>query len=189
MDATVAAGWIGAGAAFVGTVVGAGVSAWATVRSQRHEAQRALDERRDAAATLIDERGQTAGREALAELYVLRRHIVHFEFPPNVEARRAWFHAGEEMADKAEMTAGLIPQAPEVRPRLEEALNATLRCMLDNRRSSIRSTFRSTNAVDHAIEILQAFLRGDPLPEPSAGVEDVRQHRAQHDIENPPDLD
>ncbi|MFI0939156.1 hypothetical protein [Streptomyces sp. NPDC021020] len=162
---------------------------WATIRTQRYETAKFIEAKQEAAAKLIDERGQTAGREALAELYVLRRHIVHFEFPPDVEARRAWFHAGEEMADKAELTAGLIPQAPEIRPRLEEALNATLRCMAGNRRSSIRSTFRSTNAVDHAIEILQAFLRGDPLPEPSAGVEDVRQHRARYDIENPPDLD
>jgi hypothetical protein len=189
MDAEVAAGWIGAGAAILGTVAGSGASLWATTRTLRHEATKAIDERRDAAAKLIDERGQTAGREALAEFYALRRHIVQWDFPPDVEARRAWFHAGEEMADKAEMTAGLIPQAPEVRPRLEEALNVTLRCMLVNRRSAVRSTFRSKNAVDHAIEILQAFLRGDPLPEPSAAVEDLRQHRAQYDIENPPDPD
>lgn len=190
MDAEVAAGWIGAGAAFVGTMVGAGVSAWATVRTQRHEAKRAVEERQDATRKLADERGQAAGREALAELYTLRRHIHQWAGPADMATHRPWFKAGEEMADKAEMIAGLIPQAPEIRLRLGEALKVTLICMLDGvHGDTTRVSYLGRDYVDHAIEILLAFLRGDPLPEPSAAVVRFRRERAQYDLENPPGAD
>ncbi|MCX5261781.1 hypothetical protein OOK27_47970 [Streptomyces canus] len=111
MDATVAAGWIGAGAGLIGAVVGAGgalLGGWF-----QHRQQTRADRQKQ-----IDERAQAAGNNALTELYALRRHIVRGGPQQESEGPGSWLWSGVEMADQAEMAAGLIPQAEEVRSRL-----------------------------------------------------------------------
>jgi Na+/glutamate symporter len=71
MDATVAAGWIGAGAALVGAVVGAGgaiVGGWF-----QHRQQTKADQQK-----VIDERRQAAGNKALTQMFALRSHILQW---------------------------------------------------------------------------------------------------------------
>lgn len=162
---------------------------WATLRTLRHETNRAVAERRDAAMKMIDERGQTAGREALAELYTLRRHILQWGSDLDAESRASWTRSGEELADQVEIATGLIPQAQEVRVRMEEALWAAVRCMHEDENRPTTQAYGTKRAVNHAIDILQAFLRGDPLPQISGDVDIIRIERAEYVRENPPDLD
>jgi len=186
MDATVAAGWIGAGAAFVGTMAGAGVSVWATVLTQRHETRKANDERRDAAAKLIDERGRAAGNDALAQLYALRRHLGSWDLRLDPDGREAWVRAGREIADQAEIAVGLIPQARGLRVRMEEALWIVTTSLDEDRDRPAREAYRSKLALRHAIDILQAFMRGDALPRASFEVENLRIQEQEYLRENPP---
>jgi hypothetical protein len=189
MDATVAAGWIGAGAAFVGTVVGAGVSVWATVLTQRHEARTALVQKQEAAEKQVEERGRAAGNDALTELYALRRHILRWGPDLDVESRASWTRSGEELADQVEIATGLIPQAQEVRTRMEEALSVAVSYMHEDENRPATQAYGTKRAVDHAIDILQTFLRGDPLPRISYDVDTLRIERAEYRRENPLDPD
>ncbi|WNE95549.1 hypothetical protein PS467_09455 [Streptomyces luomodiensis] len=148
MEAETLAGLFG----FVGTLVGAGVSLWATVITQRQQAEATADRREEARATLIAERSRAAGEKALSELYDLRRHISQRQRDLASEDRKLWIRAGEALADQAELEAGLMPQAEEVRTRFREALEVTRVSMHVEIQESSDQPGESKTNTDHAID-------------------------------------
>lgn len=181
MDATVAAGWIGAGAGLVGAVVGAGgaiVGGWF-----QHRQQTRTDRQKQ-----IDERGHDAGNKALTEMFALRRHILLWGPGLDPGSRASWLRTGREMADQAEIAAKLIPQAGEVRTRMEEALTVVVTQMHWEHEEPEHPSYHSKVALEHAIDIVAAFMCREPLPEPTNAVERLREERALYALENPPDL-
>jgi hypothetical protein len=160
---------------------------WATTRTLRHEAARAVEEKRDATQKLIEERGQAAGQTAMNELYALRRHINRWRQDLDAESVASWARTGEELADQAEMAVGLIPQSQEIRTRMNEALWVVTMYMSTDQDRPDREPYSSKRALRHAIAILQAFMRGDELPDTSYEVDDLRMQQEMYRIENPPD--
>ncbi|MEU5030188.1 hypothetical protein [Streptomyces milbemycinicus] len=183
MQAETLAGLFG----FGGTVIGAGVSLWATLITQRQQAKATADQREAAKISLINERSRTAGEKALSELYDLRRHITQRQRVLAPEDRETWLQAGEALADQAELEAGLMPQAEEVRTRFREALEVTRASMYAEVRGSSDLPVESKANTDHAIDLLSAYMREEALPEPTHAVDHHRYHRDLYDLENPPD--
>lgn len=169
---------------FGGTLVGAGVSMWATVLTQRHQTKTGRADR-------VEQLGRAAGEKALAELYALRRHLGECKADSIPEDHQPWRKIAKDHMDEAELAVGLIPQGDQVRERLEEVLTATYYGMTQREQSLIRQLGSTRSGASEAIGLLSSFLRGDPLPERSPGVERFREQRAVgttiHELENPPD--
>lgn len=181
MEAETLAALMGLG----GTLVGAGVSMWATVLTQRYQAKTGKADR-------VEQLGRAAGERALAELYALRRHLGECRADAIPEDRQPWRKIAKDHMDEAELAVGLIPQGDQVRERLEEVLNVTHYGMTRREQSLIRQLGSTRSGASEAIGLLSAFLRGDPLPERSPGVERFREQRdvgrAIYDLENPSDM-
>jgi hypothetical protein len=170
-------GWIGLG----GATIGAGAAILGGWIQQRQQVK--TDRQK-----LIEERGQTAGHEALAVLYALRRHIASWDPGLDAEGREAWVLSGQEMADEADMAVGLVPESREIRVRMEEALSVVRSRLGQDRLRTTSEAYSTAILTTHAIDILQTFLRGgEPLPPRSLQVERLREQRAAYPMGNPPE--
>ncbi|MBL1104928.1 hypothetical protein JK361_10030 [Streptomyces sp. 5-8] len=181
MDGEVVSGLIGLG----GALIGGGVSVWATKVTQRQQAKERLQQAEDERSKLIEQRGREAGEKTLTELYALRRHILRWGPDLDPESRRSWLQTGQELADQAEMTAWLIPQSEEIRTRMGENLTVVIHQMHWDHDHPERTAYHGKVAVTHAIDVMAAFIRRDPLPDPTAEVEQLRIDRAEYELENP----
>lgn len=183
MQPEVLAGLIG----FGGAVVGAGGALLGGWFQQRHQAALTREDRQVARAGLVEERGRAAADGALAELHALRRHVMRREQGVAPDEELEWLRTVEEHVDQAAMASGLIPEADEMRTRVRDALDVVYTSALAERRKARRSSFASRSAVEHVIEVLSAYKRGDDLPGPTHEEEHRRIERESYDLENPPD--
>ncbi|MGP4046913.1 hypothetical protein [Streptomyces sp. 2A115] len=170
MEAETLAGLMG----FGGALVGAGVSMWATVITQRHEAKTARIQR-------VEERGRAAGERALTELYALRRHIMECTQDPIPEERQPWRKIAHDHMGEAQAALALMPGAKKVRERVTEALTIIERKIFEARRGdmgSIMEMMALSRGAGEGIEVLSAYMRGEGVPQPSRWVLDYRRDQA-----------
>ncbi|MEV5783754.1 hypothetical protein ACGFWD_34430 [Streptomyces sp. NPDC048448] len=154
---------------------------------QRHQAELIREDRKVARAGLVEERGQAAADSALAELHVLRRHVMQREQGlPHAEGQQ-WRRAAEGHIDQAALAAGLIPEAEEMRVRIRDSLDVVSISVIVESPEEGTSAFESRSATEHVLELLSAYKRGDALPGPTRDEERRRMEREWHDLENPPD--
>ncbi|MGW7261523.1 hypothetical protein [Streptomyces sp. NPDC054834] len=189
MDGEVVSGLIGLG----GALIGGGVSVWATKVTQRQQAKERLQQAEEERSKLIEERGRAAGEKALTELYALRRHLVECAQAEIPDDHQPWRKIAKDHMDEAELAVGLMPQASEVRGRIEEVLGITFLHMFRSSGDTAREVVHARSGATEAIDILSAYMRGDPLPEISGTVRRYREHAAHSEamyaLENPPDED
>ncbi|MGR6973210.1 hypothetical protein ACU639_27090 [Streptomyces cynarae] len=179
MQAETLAGLMG----FGGTLVGAGVSIWATVITQRHQVKTARDQR-------IEERGRAAGEKALTELYALRRHLIEVSASSTPVENQSWARIAVDHVDRTEAAIALMPGAHSVRERISEAMDIGTRELLVARllRAPEDVAVRAlTSAALEAIDALSAYMRGEGIPEPSQWLLDCRRDGA--DLHASEDLD
>ncbi|WP_326755113.1 hypothetical protein OH738_10710 [Streptomyces hirsutus] len=163
MQPEVLSGLIG----FGGAAVGAGGAFLGTWLQQRHQAQLEQQRWEKARADLLEERGRAAADKALAELYVLRRHISSWKVGMSAEEKSQWYRTGHGHTDNTELNAALIPEANELRERLRNALEVVRTSMHVDAWESEHEPYLSGFDTEHAIALLSAYMRGDPLPSPS----------------------
>jgi hypothetical protein len=161
---------------FSGAVVGAGAVVLGAWLQQRYQAKASREQK-------IEDLGRAAADKALAELYSLRRLLMdrsHDEISD-------WRKTAMQHMDAVELAVGLIPQAQDVRTKVKETMDLTesgaiyaLRADLDLN-TELLHMFGGCN---EAIEIVSAFMRGDPIPEPSMWVkrrkEEERRGEGRH---------
>ncbi|MFI5979175.1 hypothetical protein [Streptomyces sp. NPDC051452] len=189
MDGEVLSGLIGLG----GALIGGAVSVWATVATQKQQAQESYRQQREEQHKLIEQRGREAGEKALTELYALRRHLVECTQDNIPEDHQPWRKIAKDHMDEAELAVGLMPQASEVRERIEEVLEAAFIHMVRSSGEVDREVLHAKRGATEAIDILSAYMRGDRLPEASAWAMRYREHAAHsaatYALENPVDED
>ncbi|WP_331734985.1 hypothetical protein OG379_39830 (plasmid) [Streptomyces sp. NBC_01166] len=162
-----------------GTLVGAGVSVWATIISQRHQARTAVTQR-------TEDRGRAAGEKALEELYNLRRFMTEFTAVMAREEGQPWRLTAKRHFDEAELAVMLMPNAREVQDRIEELMGiagATLMVGREHAQATdgmelLREIRRCRHLAVEAIQILSAYMRDDTLPGPSRLVIERREAEA-----------
>lgn len=150
-----------------GAAIGAGGALLGGWLQQRHQAKLDREQRREARAGLVEERGRAAAEKALSELYLLRRHISTWKVDLNAEGKNAWFHSSITHADEAELNAALIPEASELRERFRDAMDAARMSMQIDAWESEHEPYLSESDTQHAITLLSAYMRGDSLPAPT----------------------
>ncbi|MEW1686215.1 hypothetical protein [Streptomyces sp. NPDC093594] len=183
MQPEVLAGLIG----FGGAVVGAGGALLGTWLQQRHQAKLDREQRRETRADLVEERGRAAAEKALSELYLLRRHISTWKVGMNAEGKNTWFGTCITHADEADLNAALIPEASELRERFRDAMETARMSMQIDAWESEHEPYLSESDTEHAIALLSAYMRGDPLPTPTRREEReslARSMRHEADIDN-----
>ncbi|MFF9394219.1 hypothetical protein [Streptomyces griseoluteus] len=189
MDGEVLSGLTGLG----GALIGGAVSVWATVATQKQQAREGLQRQQEERHKLIEQRGREAGKKALTELYALRRHLAECTQRDIPEDHQPWRKIAKDHMDEAELAVGLMPQASEVRERIEEVLQVTFLHMFRSADEALREVMHAKRGATEAIDILSAYMRGDPLPEASAWTMRYREHAAHsaatYALENPVDED
>jgi hypothetical protein len=123
--------------------------------------------RKEARADLLEERGRAAADRALAELYVLRRHVSTWKVDMSTEEKNQWYQTGHDHTDNAELNAALIPEADELRERLRDCLDVVRTSMNVDAWESEHKPHLSRSDTEHAISLLSAYMRGDSLPTPT----------------------
>ncbi|MBZ6261188.1 hypothetical protein KVH22_37415 [Streptomyces olivaceus] len=156
-----------------GAAIGAGGALLGGWLQQRHQAKLDREQREEARAGLVEERGRTAADKALGELYTLRRHVSTWEVDLSAEAKNQWYQTGHTHADEAELNAALIPEADNLRERLQDALESARTSMQIDAWESEHEPYLSAFDTEHAIGLLSAYMRGDSLPAPT-----LREERA-----------
>ncbi|MET9848884.1 hypothetical protein [Streptomyces ossamyceticus] len=171
MGAELWAGLIGLGGAVIGAG-GAVLGGWLQARHARTE--RLDGYRRDAAQT------------ALNELVQLRHELmVHDREHPSTDhdygftaTFQDFMHAGERRFMAMNASILLIPD-PQLRQRLEVVYEVgTAWLLAPGLRAGAQMKWMQA-AAREGIEILGAFLRGDPIPPESAGFANMRQRVAE----------
>ncbi|MEV0598566.1 hypothetical protein AB0I82_04580 [Streptomyces sp. NPDC050315] len=158
MDASV---WVGAVFGLVGTVVGGGLSVWASVVAQRQQAAHARKERRRA-------RTSTAIEAALTELFEVQRDARRAG--PMDSARERQLH---ERVLNVRVLLQHVPDAA-LRSRVQEdTFLMPLDPPGDTRTKQERRADIMLLSAD-AIACLGAYLRGEPLPPRADRVTAVR---------------
>ncbi|WP_431040450.1 hypothetical protein ACQUSR_34045 [Streptomyces sp. P1-3] len=156
---------------FGGAVVGAGgalVGAWL---QQHHQA-------RTAQAQRVEDRAREAGNNALAELLVLRRLVTENVHANLDEEIPRWRSVAQRHTDAAEMALLLMPQAEEVRARVIGALHLAERALAFAARAALGlhvEKLHLYSCSNEAIQVLAAFMRGDPLPKPSRWIRSTEE--------------
>jgi hypothetical protein len=153
VDPQISAGWIGLIGASVGAA-GALLGGWF---QQRYAAKTAGEQRQE-------ERRYTAGRAALDSLIRLRHSIANRT--DNLQSEEAWTDALVEHSSVYDATLLLIPDADNLRERMSWIARVLghyeiLGQSLDEANSWVGATTLE------GIKVLSAFLREEPLPEPS----------------------
>lgn len=153
MDAETLAGLMGLG----GALVGAGVSVWATVVTQQHQARGTREQR-------VAERGWAAGEKALSELYALRRRAVeHLKGEPPRDEEQ-WRLIARTHMDEAGLALELMPQADELRQRISFVLGHAYVEMSEQAGNIDAQLILAQSRAIDAIALIGAHMRGDPLP-------------------------
>ncbi|MFJ8507716.1 hypothetical protein [Streptomyces avermitilis] len=150
-----------------GTLVGAAVSTGAVVWQQRHQAKTAK-------AQQIEERGRVAGDKVLAELYTQRRYLMECSNEDFRDENPRWRRTAMKHMDAVELETGLIPLAEEVRKRVKEAVDLAESGVIYALRAQLGATRELGylfGGCNESIEVVSAYMRGDPLPAPSHWVE------------------
>ncbi|MFD5711339.1 hypothetical protein ACFWHW_13230 [Streptomyces pharetrae] len=156
---------------FGGAVVGAGgalVGAWL---QQHHQSKTAQAQR-------IEDRARDAGNNALAELLVLRRLVTENVHSNLDEEMPGWRSVAQRHMDATEMALLLMPQAKEVQARVIGALRLAERALAFAARADLGlhvEKLHLYNCSNEAIQVLAAFMRGDPLPKPSRWIQSIEE--------------
>ncbi|MFM9698843.1 hypothetical protein [Streptomyces europaeiscabiei] len=167
MQAEVSAGLIG----LAGAVIGAGGALLGGWLQQRHQAQTAKAERRE-------ERRYTAGQVALDMLIRLRQATA--SRTEDQESEDAWTDAFIDWTVTFDAALYVVPDGNEMREQVFEIVR------LIGYYEALGQTHQESNLwIDalcrEAIGALSAFLREEPLPEPSQFFLDQREMvRAHH---------
>jgi hypothetical protein len=161
---------------FGGAVVGAGGALLGGWLQQRHQAETARADR-------IEERGMTAGANALEELRALWRHMAEVGGQPDriPDAFQPWKKIANAHMAEATLATMLMPQAEVVRQRIREVGDA-MAVLADAVRDESAALLCYSIGADDALDLLTAYMRGDPLPEPSSLVRDYRHNRQSGQI-------
>ncbi|WP_432131267.1 hypothetical protein [Streptomyces tendae] len=147
-----------------GAAIGAGGALLGGWLQQRHQVKLDREQREQARAGVLEERGRTAADKALGELYALRRHISTWKGAFSTEEQNEWFQTGYSLADVAELNAALIPEADELRERLQDALESARDSLHADAWYSEHEPYLSASDTEHTIALLSAYMRGDYLP-------------------------
>ncbi|MEU0942530.1 hypothetical protein ABZ379_06995 [Streptomyces canus] len=143
----------------IGVVVGAGLSIFGAWLQQRGQTKTARQER-------LEIRGTTIGETALNELIVARNSLqVALEGDGSTSDALA---ATREAVGRAETAALTLPNVNALHMRMADVFKLySARGWVGAVRGSFRVTWQLNTTIE-SIEILAAFLRGDPLPAPSS---------------------
>lgn len=160
---------------FGGAVVGAGGALLGGWFQQRYQTKAARSQR-------VEERAREAGNNALTELLVLRRLVTENVHANLDEEMPNWRKVAERHMDAAEMALLLMPQAEEVRARVVKALNLAERALAFAARTAQGLNMEKLhlyNCSNEAIQVVSAFMRDDPLPEPSRWMRSIEEDLAR----------
>ncbi|MGW2932942.1 hypothetical protein ACWDA7_13990 [Streptomyces sp. NPDC001156] len=149
-----------------GAAIGAGGALLGGWLQQRHQVKTAREQK-------IGDLGRAAGDKLLAELYGLRRLVMDCSYEEFREEHPQWRKTAVNHVDAVELAVGLIPQAPGVRTRVKEAMDLAESGTLYAMRADLgprRELLHLFGGCNEAIEIVSAFMRGDPIPAPSRWV-------------------
>ncbi|MGP3924769.1 hypothetical protein [Streptomyces sp. 8N616] len=172
MEASV---WISAVSGLAGTAVGGGLSIWASIAAQQHQA-------RSARALMVAQKVDAAADAAIRMFFQIKQHIRGRPsvVGPNPRARmEAWDKSLQQQTGKLEPTLLRI-RDQEVRLRLTE-----ITYYLATREMSepdFRGSFGLLEMLcDHALECLGAFIRDEQLPPEDSWMSHARQVEAMYD--------
>jgi hypothetical protein len=155
MDATVAAGWIGAGAGLLGALMGAGGAVAGGWLQQKQQAEIAKEEREEA-------RGYTAAQRALTELLAAREVLAAYTRAPSSAPNP--YRPARDAVRRAEAEVLVIPNARELRHRMRAVIHVYLLDKWPQPSTREQRTTWRTEVVREAIRLMSYYLRGDPLP-------------------------
>jgi hypothetical protein len=159
MDATVAAGWIGGGAALVGALVGAGGAVLGGWVQHRQQVATARDDRQEAYA-------RAAGEATLTHLLQLHRSTGDTLQRWDVTAENTgWREDQLHHIREIEMSSYLIPVA-ELRTRVMEVVALVLFARRDG--EQLDQVALMVGISNEGVNLVASYLRGEPLPPRSA---------------------
>ncbi|MEU5030190.1 hypothetical protein [Streptomyces milbemycinicus] len=166
MDAGV---WVGAIFGVCGTVVGGGLSIWATAIAQRQQAQAARQ-------LVIDQRVDTAADSAIQMFFQIKQHV---RGRPSERAERArehiivWEKALDQQVSKLEPVLLRIRDR-EFRLRLSQVAEfLAWRDVMEPQLGGSPDVLGQL--CEHALECLGAFVRDEPLPPEEGGMSWARR--------------
>ncbi|MFJ4517469.1 hypothetical protein [Streptomyces sp. NPDC088816] len=159
MDGSV---WVG----LAGTVIGGGLSIWASVVAQKRQTKATRDLR-------IEEKAEAAVEEAITQLYVIKRRAR--EHPQDRSGVSTWEQELSQLAVQMEPTVLRI-RNKELRERIEEVLGymGMIHDLTDYpvHRGSL---MLPSEVCSYGLECLGAAVRGEPLPAPTASIRRARE--------------
>lgn len=140
-----------------GASVGAGAALLGGWLQQRSQAKSSREVRHE-------ERHQALGQTALTELLGLQQRLR--VSPGDFDhADQTWIADTVEHLQSARMAMLLVPNAPETRRRMEEIFQLASRMSVAG--APLMRRLFVMEMTTEGIEVLAAFMRGDPLPPPS----------------------
>ncbi|MFI2757818.1 hypothetical protein ACH5A3_02910 [Streptomyces echinatus] len=154
-----------------GAVIGAGGALLGGLQQQRHQARTTREQK-------IEDLGRAAGDKVLTELYALRRHLMECGQGDIPEEHQPWDKIARNQMDTAELALGLMPGAGDVRTRVKEALDLAESGVIYALRADLHVNTQLMHlfgGCSEAIEVVSAYMRGDPIPAPSRWVERRRR--------------
>ncbi|WP_354393080.1 hypothetical protein [Streptomyces atratus] len=159
MDGSV---WVG----LAGTVIGGGLSIWATVVAQSRQMKATRDLR-------IEEKAEAAVEEAISQLYVIKQRAR--DHPQNRSGVGEWEQELSQLAAQMEPTVLRI-RDKELRERIEEVLGymSMIHDLTDYpvHRGSLMLPWA---VCSYGLECLGAAVRGEPQPPPDEPMRKARE--------------
>ncbi|MDX3186473.1 hypothetical protein PV334_35290 [Streptomyces sp. ME02-7008A-1] len=163
MDGSV---WVGLGGTLAGTMIGGGLSIWASMVTQNRQAKATRDLR-------TEEKSEASANDAITQLYVIRQRAR--DFP---QEREGW---GTWRKDLARLAAEMEPAVLRLRDdALRERIEEVLSYMdmiddLTDYRVHGGSLMLPSEVCRHGLDCLGAAVRNRPLPAASQALLKARE--------------